>query len=299
MKKSQLIALCGLAMFTACGSDYDQYDATGIFEAREILVSAETSGRVEVLDINEGDDVKAGQSLGLIDTLQLHLAKEEILASNEAISSRYVDIDLQLSALRERLSVLRSEYDRFSSLVSTGSVSKKQLDDMNSEINILETQIKAQENALESSNMTISGESKAGFVRLQRINDQIKRSVLKSPITGRIIEKYVDRVELTMQGAPVYKVADVENMYIRAYLTSDQLKSVKVGDKVTVVSDFGDDQINEYEGTLTWISDKSEFTPKTIYTSNERANLVYAVKISFKNDGYAKIGMYGGVKFIR
>ena len=286
-------------MFTACGSDYDQYDATGIFEAREILVSAETSGRVEVLDINEGDDVKAGQSLGLIDTLQLHLAKEEILASNEAISSRYVDIDLQLSALRERLSVLRSEYDRFSSLVSTGSVSKKQLDDMNSEINILETQIKAQENALESSNMTISGESKAGFVRLQRINDQIKRSVLKSPITGRIIEKYVDRGELTMQGAPVYKVADVENMYIRAYLTSDQLKSVKVGDKVTVVSDFGDDQINEYEGTLTWISDKSEFTPKTIYTSNERANLVYAVKISFKNDGYAKIGMYGGVKFIR
>ena len=294
-----MTALCALALLTACGSDYDQYDATGIFEAREVLVSAETSGRVEALNINEGDDVKAGQDLGLIDTLQLHLAKEEILASNQAINSRFVDIDLQLSALRERLSVLKSEYERFSSLVTTGSVSKKQLDDMHSEIAILETQIKAQENMLESSNQSISGESKAGFVRLQRINDQIKRSVLRAPITGRIIEKYVERGELTMQGAPVYKVADVNNMYIRAYLTSDQLKSVKVGDKVTVVSDFGGGQVTEYEGTLTWISDKSEFTPKTIYTSNERANLVYAVKVAFLNDGYAKIGMYGGVKFIR
>ena len=298
IKSACAVLLSPLAFFAAACSDSEiEYDATGIFEATEVTVSAEVSGRVERLDIYEGSEVQASEAIGLIDTTQLHLSKMQLLAANDAINSRMVDADLQTASLKDRISNLKSEYERFSSLLESGAVTGKQVDDLAANIEMLESELRASEKTIESSNKSLSGESRAGYIQIQQINDQINRSILRSPISGRIISKYVERGELAVQGRPLFKVADMERMILRAYLTSDQLSSLKVGDKVGVYSDYGDGNIREYSGVVSWISDKAEFTPKTIYTSNERANLVYAVKVAFENDGYAKIGMYGGIKF--
>lgn len=293
---SQAASALAVLMFVSCGSGESEFDATGIFEATEVTVSSEVSGRIEKLDISEGMEVDASSVLGLIDTTQLHYNKMQVVASNEAIYSRMVDVDLQVSSLKSQIASLKSEYERFSSLLESGAVSGKQVDDLASNIAMLENQLKASEQTLQGTNKSLSGETKAGYIKIQQINDLINRSCLRSPISGTVINKYAERGELAAQGRPLFKVADMKRMFIRVYLTSDQLSSVNVGRKVRVYADYGAGNLKEYQGVVTWISDKSEFTPKTIYTSNERANLVYAVKVAFENDGMAKIGMYGGIK---
>ncbi len=299
MKKTDICIVCTLlfpAFFQSCRDGAHDYSATGIFEAVEVTVSAETSGRIESLNFSEGEDVSSGDILCLVDTTQLHLSKMQLMAANEAITSRMVDVDLQMSATRKQLSTMKNEYDRYRSLLASGAVSQKQVDDIQSQISVLESQLEAQEANLSSANESLSGESLSSYIQIQQINDRISRSMPRSPISGRIISRYVEAGELAAEGRPLFKIADTRNMYIRVYFTSDQLHSIKVGDKVSVFADYGGDKLTEYQGTITWISEKSEFTPKTIYTSNERANLVYAAKVSFENDGYAKIGMYGGIK---
>lgn len=298
--KEDMKKLCVLAVsvfLCSCGHGEGEYDATGIFEATEVTVSSEVSGRIEKFSITEGMDVVSSEELGLVDTTQLHLNKLQLLAANDAISSRMVDVDLQMASLREQIATAESEYERFNALLKTGAVSRKQVEDIESQVMVLKSELDARQQQLNGANASLSGESRAGYIQISQINDMINRSIIKSPISGKIISTYVDRGELAIQGRPIFKVADVRHMFIRAYLTSDQLFDVKIGDAVTVCADFGNGKIREYEGTLVWISDSAEFTPKTILTSNERANLVYAVKIAFENDGYAKIGMYGGIKF--
>jgi HlyD family secretion protein len=185
---------------------------------------------------------------------------------------------------------------RFEKLLQSNAANQKQVDDIKAHIALLEMQLAAQTESLENGNKSISGESSALEIQVAQVEDQLKKSIITSPISGTVLSKYAEQGEFAVQGKALFKVADISNMYLRAYITSDQITQVKIGESVKVFADFGKKEMREYSGTVTWISDKAEFTPKTIQTRNERANLVYAVKIAVKNDGYLKKGMYGQVR---
>lgn len=288
---TSIITLC------ACGNNNDNMDASGTFEATEVIVSAEANGKIEQLNIEEGSLVKASQRLGYIDTVQLYLQKEQLLRNIRSVESNRPDINKQIAATRQQIATAQIEQRRIESLLKSNAANEKQLDDINGQIAVLEKQLKAQESTLQNNSNSITEQSSAIEIQVAQIEDQLKKCAIISPINGTILAKYAEAGELASIGKPLFKVADIENMYLRAYITSVQLSQIKIGQKVTVISDYGDGKRKEYPGTVTWISSQSEFTPKTILTKDERANLVYAVKISVKNDGYIKIGMYGEVRF--
>jgi HlyD family secretion protein len=284
-------------LLAACGKGNGDYDASGVFETTEVIVSAEASGKIMQLNLEEGQQVEAGNSLGYIDTVQLYLKKMQLLTNVKAVRSGHVDIPRQIAATKQQIVTQKTEQKRFENLVKANAANQKQLDDINAQILLLERQLAAQTETLENSNRNISEQSSGLDVQVAQINDQLEKSIISSPIKGTILAKYAELGELATQGRALFKVADIENMFLRAYITSSQLTEVKIGQTVKVYADFGEKDMKEYTGTITWISDKSEFTPKTIQTRDERANLVYAVKIAVKNDGYIKNGMYGELKF--
>ena len=240
MRTNKYILLAATLLgLSSCGNKKGDYDASGTFEATEVIVSSEANGKIMQFNIEEGQLLKADEEVGCIDTLQLYLKKMQLLASGKAIASKSTDINKQIAATEE---------------------------------------------------------SSAYEIQVAQLDDQLRKCHITSPICGTVLAKYAEAGELATQGKPLFKVADVQHLFLRAYITADQLSQLKLGDKVKVFSDLGEDDRREYEGTITWISDKSEFTPKTIQTRDERANLVYATKIAVKNDGYIKIGMYGEMK---
>lgn len=286
-----------LVLFSACGSSSGDYDASGVFETTEVMVSAEANGKIMQLDLEEGQEVSPEIAIGYIDTTQLYLRKMQLLASAKSVKARYTDVPRQIASIKQQISTQQTELKRFENLVKSNAANQKQVDDINAQILVLEKQLSAQTETLENNNKGISEESSSLDIQVAQIDDQIEKSIIVSPIKGTILSKYVELGELAVQGRALFKVADVDNMILRAYVTASQLSDVKVGQTVTVFSDFGDKDKKQYQGTVTWISDKSEFTPKTIQTRDERANSVYAVKIAVKNDGYLKRGMYGEVNF--
>lgn len=296
MKKS-IFYIGIILLLAACGRGKGDYDASGVFETTEVIVSAEASGKIMQLNLEEGQQVEAGNSLGYIDTVQLYLKKMQLLTNVKAVRSGHVDIPRQIAATKQQIATQKTEQKRFENLVKANAANQKQLDDINAQILLLERQLAAQTETLENSNRNISEQSSGFDVQVAQINDQLEKSIISSPIKGTILAKYAELGELATQGRALFKVADIENMFLRAYITSSQLTEVKIGQTVKVYADFGEKDMKEYTGTITWISDKSEFTPKTIQTRDERANLVYAVKIAVKNDGYIKNGMYGELKF--
>ena len=283
MKSRNLLGLCSLlALFSACGNGAPKYDATGTFETTEVLVSAEASGRLLYFDIEEGMLLKAGEEVGVVDTVQLYLKKLQLEASLKSVEEQRPDILKQVAATKE---------------LKVGAANQKQLDDAEDQLEVLRKQLVAQNSTLSNSHQSLTWQSSSVGIQVAQVEDQLKKCHITSPITGTVLAKYAEAGELTAMGTPLFKVADTEQMYLRAYITSEQLSQVKLGQKVTVFSDYGTDEHKQYPGVVTWISDTSEFTPKTILTKNERANLVYAVKIAVHNDGLLKIGMYGGVEF--
>jgi HlyD family secretion protein len=282
---------------SACINKNNDSDASGVFETVDVTVSAKGNGEIVYFDVADGQVVETHTPLGLIDTVQLYLQKLQLQASIRAMNSRRVNIERQIAALRQQIESQRRESRRFENLVTQNVASQKQLDDINALILMLEKQLSAQTETLNNSNNSIDNEQEALVVRIAQIDDMIKNSVIKSPITGTILGKYAEAGELAVQGRALFKVANIENMYLRAYITASQLTAVKIGQQVKVYSDMGESDRKEYQGKITWIADKAEFTPKTIQTRDERANLVYAVKISVSNDGYIKRGMYGDVIF--
>ena len=250
------------------------------------------------------DDKKGGntggmaglEELGCIDTLQLYLKKMQLLASGKAIASKSTDINKQIAATKEQIGKAEYERKRTENLLKENAATQKQIDDIDSQIAVLKKQLEAQISTLQRGNASITEESSAYEIQVAQLDDQLRKCHITSPICGTVLAKYAEAGELATQGKPLFKVADVQHLFLRAYITADQLSQLKLGDKVKVFSDLGKDDRREYEGTITWISDKSEFTPKTIQTRDERANLVYATKIAVKNDGYIKIGMYGEMK---
>lgn len=298
MKSRNLLGLCSLlALFSACGSGAPKYDATGTFETTEVLVSAEASGRLLYFDIEEGMLLKAGEEVGVVDTVQLYLKKLQLEASIKSVEEQRPDILKQVAATKEQISAAQRERNRVANLLNVGAANQKQLDDAEDQLEVLRKQLVAQNSTLSNSHQSLTWQSSSVGIQVAQVEDQLKKCHITSPITGTVLAKYAEAGELTAMGTPLFKVADTEQMYLRAYITSEQLSQVKLGQKVTVFSDYGTDEHKQYPGVVTWISDTSEFTPKTILTKNERANLVYAVKIAVHNDGLLKIGMYGGVEF--
>jgi HlyD family secretion protein len=299
MKQQYLSAfVCFVLLFSACTSKNKIYDASGMFEATEVIVSAETNGKILILNIIEGQKVEAFEQLGLIDTTQLYLQKVQLLQSKKQVGTRKQDVNTQLAALEEQLAYQQREKIRVEKLIAAKAGNTKLLDDINAQIAILEKQIAAAKDSFEKNNQGVFDNT--GFVDAQiaAINDMLSKAYIKSPISGTILVKYAEAGEVTAAGRPLFKVADLEHIYLRAYITSAQLTQIQLNQPVKVYSDFGEKERREYEGVITWISAEAEFTPKTIQTKEERANLVYAIKILVKNDGYLKIGMYGDVKLV-
>ena len=296
MKRILSTALATMTLM-ACGNSSGDYDATGTFEATEITVSAEQNGRLVWLDLEEGDILCEGRQVGLIDTVQLFLRACQAGATKTAYEAQRPETEKQIAATREQLSKAKTEYDRYSRLVKDGAANRKQLDDAESQMRVLERQLEAQLSTLNNSTNSLNAQMNTADTERLMVMDMLEKCHLRSPITGTVLEKYAEPGEYATVGRPVFKVADMRNMYLRAYITTAQLKDVKIGQTATVYADYGDGKRIQYDGKVTWISSKSEFTPKTILTDDERADLVYAVKIAVENDGGIKIGMYGEVKF--
>lgn len=296
--KAHLILGIGLSLaLAACGDKEVEYDASGIFETTEIIVSAQTAGELTALTAEEGRTVEAGEKLGCVDTVQLALKKRQLSASLTATDSKRLDRKRQVAALRQQIDNLQREKARFSELLKADAATEKQVDELDYQIAILQRQQEATEEQINSSNSSLDGQSSGIEAQLAQVEDQIRKSVAASPIKGTILAKYAEPGEYVVPGKPLFKVADISRMKLRAYLTADQLTTLKIGQKVTVYADQGKTDRKAYEGTVVWIADEAEFTPKTIQTREERANLVYAVKIAVSNDGLIKRGMYGDVKF--
>lgn len=297
MKTYKILGIGLVALLTACGNNNGDYDASGIFETTEIIVSAKSNGEIMKFDIEEGMSVTSQVVLGYIDTIQLALKKEQLLANRSATDSKVLNENQQLATIRQQIAIQQRERKRYEGLVKTNAATQKQLDDINYQIQILEKQLAATAEQISSSNSSLSNQSSGIEAQLAQIEDQIKNSLIVSPIRGIILTKYAEPGEYAVPGRALFKVANIEDMKLRAYITADQLTGLKIGQQVKVFADQGKDDRKGYDGIITWISDKAEFTPKTIQTRDERANLVYAVKVSVKNDGLIKKGMYGEVKF--
>ncbi|MEY5045238.1 MAG: hypothetical protein RL713_463 [Bacteroidota bacterium] len=306
-------AIIAFAIFqlVACGNKNNQFDAQGSFEAEEIMVSPEVNGRIVAFDIEEGDTLTAQQVVGKIDDTNLNLQKEQVEASIDALSQKTTDVKPQVAYLNEQLALqsvqlknLQKELTRAEGLFKKDAATAKQVDDLRYQVEALQKQmdvtkeqIKLQQAINASQNRAILSEKKPLEKKASQIEDLVGRSSIINPINGTIITRYAEVGEVAVLGKALYKIADLSTLTLRAYVTGDQLSVLKIGQPVKVFIDNGVDAYKEYAGQLTWISSKAEFTPKTIQTKDERANLVYAIKVKVKNDGLLKIGMYAEVKF--
>ena len=272
-----LSIISAMALLTACSGSDSKYDASGVFE--------------------EGTEVTAGEPVGYIDTVQLYLQRLQLEANVKAAESRICDVEKQTAAIRQQIATQKKEQTRFENLVNANAGNRKQLDDITAAINLLEKQLDAQTETLINGNANAKAQAEALKAQIALTDDMISKSTIASPVDGTVMAKYVEKGELAVQGRTLFKVANINDMYLKAYITSGQITGLKIGQEVKVFADSGDSDRKEYRGVISWISDKAEFTPKTIQTRDERANLVYAVKIKVQNDGYIKRGMYGEVSF--
>ncbi len=285
-----------LLILISCNSGKNENVASGVFEATEIIVSAEASGSLLSFNIEDGDELIKGQQVGQIDSTQLHLQKLQVLANQKAVKSNRPDMNSQLKTIQKEIDSAEIEKKRIENLLKGDVATQKQLDDINARLEVLYANLDAKKRSLLIAIEAIDAQSSAMDVQVSSIEDQLDKTIIKSPINGTVILKYAEESEFSGLGKPLFKVADMSRMILVAYLTSNQLSLVSTGEQVKVFAEFGEEGLKEYQGVLTWISNKSEFTPKTVQTQDERANLVYAVKIALENDGFIKIGMYGSIQ---
>ncbi len=294
MKKIiHIVLLC--ILLSGCREERE-YDATGIFEATTVTVSAETAGKILQFPISEGDRILKGDLIAVIDTTLLTLQQKQINSQKTSAISSSPDIEAQAQALRMQISHQKQECERLTRLLADGSTTQKQYDDAQAQLKVLEGQMGALLSTLEKSRASISDNAYALRYQWEQIQEQIGKSTVISPLKGTVLLKFSEMGEYATPGRPLCKIADLDNIYLRAYFTASQLADIKIGQKVTVVADFGGNKQFDYLGRIVWIAEESEFTPKSIQTQDSRANLVYAVKIAVKNDGRLKLGQYGEVK---
>lgn len=293
MKRIVYIVAAMLAV--SCGTEAE-FDAQGTFEATEVVISSEAAGRILTFDIEEGMTIEREEPLAVIDSVQLHLQRSQLEAQLSALLNSRPDVQTQVSSLREQIATLKVEQRRIENMLRDGAATEKQKDDVDAQIRILESQLSATLSTLNTNTSAINSNAEAIRVQISALDDRIAKCRAMSPISGTVLVKYAQEGELATVGKPLVKIADLNNIYLRAYFTSDQLSRIKIGDEVTVTADFGGEERYDYVGRVAWISAESEFTPKTIQTKDSRANLVYAVKIAVENDGRLKIGLAGEVK---
>jgi HlyD family secretion protein len=305
-----IIGIPSLFILSACGNGKNANDASGVFEAEEVIVSSELAGKILEFPVEEGDQLAAGQTVATIDATNLKLQKEQVEASIGTLKEKVVDVGPQIRLLEEQLKVqqtqlnsLLREKNRYTNLVKDQAATQKQLDDISSQydemavkMEVTKKQIEVQKTLTGSQNRTVLSEKAPLSVRVAQLDDQIQRAVVTNPLKGTVLAKYAQSGEMTAAGKALYKIASLDTLRLQAYITGDQLAAVKLNQAVTVSVDDGKGTFRTYPGKVTWVSSKAEFTPKTIQTKEERANLVYAIKIDVKNDGYLKLGMYGEVK---
>lgn len=292
------VLLIFLLSISSCRSTARDSDATGVFESTEILVSAEADGRILRFDLAEGDEVVAGQEVGCIDTVQLSLARRQLLESHNAADWKHYDVAKQMAALRRQIEQAEQEVKRSSALLQKQAATKKQNEDAEAHLAILKREYEAQLTTLEQANRSMKHEQRALMLEMMQLDDRLLKCRVKSPITGRVLAKYAEAGELTGTGKPLFKVADIRHIFLRAYVDAPLLTRIRIGQSATVYADDGTTGRKAYSGKVVWISDEAEFTPKTIQTRDERSHLVYAVKIAVDNqEGWIKLGMYGEVDF--
>ena len=287
-----LVLLLGL---TSCDDAGISHDASGSFEAVETIISAEANGKILQLSIEEGQELNAGQVIGHIDSTQMYARKLQLLQSKKAILSGRPQAKVQTEALKEEFANAVLDRDRTENLVKGGVATQKQLDDANAKVTTLRAKINAQESSLQTTTSSLNEQASTVDAQMKEVNDQLKKCTITNPLKGTVLSKYAEQYEMAAVGKPLYKIADLSTIILRVYITGDLLPQVKLDQKVKVFTDDGKGGFKETEGVVTWINDKAEFTPKTIQTKNERANLVYAIKVKVRNDGSYKIGMYGEV----
>ena len=285
------------AFLIGCSNGNGDFDATGTFESEEIIVSSEAMGKLVMLQVEEGMQLEQNQIVGIVDTTQLHLKKKQLLSSITAVLSKQPDISAQLAALQKQIETTEVEKKRIENLVKLDAATTKQLDDVNSQLEVLNKQYAATKSSLTITKQGLQSETLPLIAQVEQIEDQIKKSYIINPIDGTVLARYANQDEITSNGKALYKIANLSEMTLRAYVDGDQLGQIKLGQKVKVYIDKGEGEQKEMSGEIYWVSSKAEFTPKTIQTKDERANLVYAIKVKVINDGYLKIGMYGEVKF--
>jgi HlyD family secretion protein len=307
--KQYLILFFSLVFAAACNTKELETDAAGTFEAEEVVVSSELSGKLVSFDVREGALIAKDSVVGIIDAANLSLQKEQVEASIQSLRERTLDVSPQVQLLVQQLAVQRSRLDnlkyerqRVENLVKADAATRKQLDDIIAQIDVQEKemqvtsqQIAVQRNNIASQNRGILSEGAPLQKRIAQLDDQLQRARIVNPSQGTVITKYAEAGEVISPGKALYKIADLSSLDLRAYINGNQLPAIKLNQPVTVLIDSGENNYREYPGIITWIADKAEFTPKTIQTKEERANLVYAIKVNVKNDGYLKIGMYGEV----
>ena len=295
MPSKILTGSLGLAILFSCKQGPKPSDASGNFEATETIVSAEASGKILSLALDEGQELKEDQYIGYIDSMQLHLTKLQLQQNKKTILSARPDISVQLESLNKELDNALADRKRIENLVNGGVASQKQLDDIDSKISVIRSRIDAQHSSLQTTTTNINQQGDNIYPQINLLNDQIRKCRIINPVSGTVLAKYAEQGEVAMIGRPLYKIAPLDTLDLRAYITGDKLGTLRIGQNVTVRVDDGKSGFKTYPGLIRWISDKSEFTPKTIQTRNERANLVYAIKVMVKNDGFLKIGMFGEV----
>lgn len=296
MKNLTILALVALVT-AACMDNRPTYDASGTFEAVETIISAEAGGVIRALDVAEGQSLSVGQIMGYIDSTQLTLKKEQLQAQIDAVLSKKPEIAVQVAALQEQLDQALREEQRIANMAKADAATPKQLDDANARVEVIKKQIAAQRSVLSTTSASLTSEIYPLEIQIAQVEDLLSKCRIVNPMEGTVLVKYAETNETTAIGKPLYKLADLSSIILRAYVTGPQFARLRLNQQVTVLVDDADGGYREYPGTLVWISDKAEFTPKTIQTKDERENLVYATKINVKNDGLLKIGMYGEVRF--
>ena len=290
--KTNIILFSTLILLAACKSSNNKPDAYGTFESTEITISSESAGKIIWLKAEEGTQLKIGDSVALIDTVQLSLKREALMAEKKAASNKADYITSQIKVIEEQIKTSQVEKDRLEKLFKDGAATQQQIDNINGILAVYEKQI----SSIKTQNEPVLNEVDAYDKQIAQLDDQIKRSYIINPVNGTVLTKYSEANEIVMQGKALYKIADLDYIYLRVYMSGAQLPSLKLEQKVKVFVDKNENENKEYDGTISWISSNAEFTPKIIQTKEERVNLVYAVKVKVKNDGTLKIGMPGEVK---
>lgn len=290
--KNIILIICSITLLAACGNNQDKSDAFGNFEAEEVIISSEMTGKLMEFNLDEGTVLNESSIVGIIDTMPLYLQKKSLLAQKNVIRTKYSNLYAQIDVLKDQIETAEKDRARVQKMLGGKAATEKQLDDINGRLSVLDKQI-SQVNA---QNPTIAGELYALDTQIEQINDKLKRSIIVNPIKGTVLAKYADRFEIALQGKPLYKIANLDYLILKAYVSGAQLPKVKIGSKVKVIIDNDSETNRELSGIVTWVSPKAEFTPKIIQTKEERVNMVYAIKVKVKNDGILKIGMPGEIK---